>query len=64
MSFLSERFAEDLTTVRPSLTVYEMYSFAVVLGFYVPYGHTETGPRFKVSSKRLEKPKFTGCTAV
>ena len=20
------------------------------------YGHTETGPRFKVSSKRLEKP--------
>ena len=22
------------------------------------YGHTETGPRFKVSSERLEKPGF------
>ena len=31
----------------------------VVLGFYVPptaKGHTQTGPRFKVSSERLEKP--------
>ena len=31
----------------------------VVLGFYVSptaKGHTETGPRFKVTSERLEKP--------
>ena len=31
----------------------------VVLGFLRPtnsLGHTETGPRFKVSSERLEKP--------
>ena len=31
----------------------------VDLGFYVPlnsYGHMETGPRFIVSSQRLEKP--------
>ena len=39
----------------------------VVLGFYVPPTakfHTETGPRFKVSSERLEKPGIELTTLV